>query len=158
MSCQGLLSPRAWTGRTPRALRSWRLEELEPPTDNSLQPLALEPVDHAPTLTPNTDDARRFEDMEVPRRRRPAVREALGEVSRRQLGPVVREQLDDVASDLVRQGVEDHLVLRERGSMPRHREKISLCANNVQRRATRGSVRCDDSTVAQTNSASARSG
>jgi hypothetical protein len=69
--------------------------------------MALQSIDTVPPVTPSADDPGRFQDVKVPRRGRPTVAEPLGQVSGRQFRPVVRKQLHDVASRLVRQRVEN---------------------------------------------------
>jgi hypothetical protein len=75
--------------------------------------ISLEAVDRTAAITTNADDARSFENTEVAGGGGPAVAEQLGEVPRGQLRPVVRENLHDVAPDLVRQRLEDSVAFAE---------------------------------------------
>jgi hypothetical protein len=81
-----------------------------------VQVVSLEPIDVLAAVATDADDAGGLEDMEVSCRRRPAVGEPLGQVPRRQLGPDVRQELDDVPAGLVGQCAEDRRGLLERGT------------------------------------------
>lgn len=80
------LSGGARTGRPPDELARGRFQHLEPSADNPFQLVAFEPVDGAAAVTAHTDDACSCEDVEVPGGGGPTVVEALGEISRGQLG------------------------------------------------------------------------
>ena len=124
------------------------IEQREPATNDLPEAIALEAIDVAASFTSDAHQTRSFEDVEVAGGRRPAVREALREIARRQLASEVREQLHDVASDLVRKRSEHALGLFEPGrrgcdvgwQFGRHTQSLLACVVSVRKVGVPGQV------------------
>lgn len=109
---------RARTRRAPDLASTRWFEECEPPAHDSLEVVALEPVDAVAALATYRDDPGGFEDVQMAGGCRPAVTEPAGQVPGRQLGAVVSEEQHDVASRLMSESFEDRLDLDERRPSP----------------------------------------
>src|SRR5262245_32080468 len=92
---------RARARRLPGLLgRRW-LEVSHPTANHALEALAIEAVVTASSGAPHLDDAGALEHVQVPCRRRPTVRKARGEPTRRKLAPEVAQEQNDVPPHLV---------------------------------------------------------
>jgi hypothetical protein len=91
----------------------------EPRADDPLEAIAPKPILARPPIATNLDEARLLEHLEVTRRRRPGVREARGEVARRQLPAALGEEDEHLPPRLVREGEKDAVDVCERGLLHR---------------------------------------
>jgi hypothetical protein len=90
----------------------------EPGSDDAGHALAVEAVEPRPPGAMDGDEARFFQDAQVPRRGRPAMAEALREIPRRELAPEHGELNQDLPPDGMRQSFEDEVFARLFRTLP----------------------------------------
>jgi hypothetical protein len=101
--------------RGPRLLGADRLEVTLPSTEHALEALSIQAIVTAASFAVDLDEPRHLQDLEVARRRGPAVLKACCEVAGGELAAEMTEKEQHVASRGMGQGGEDDVEVLEGG-------------------------------------------